>query len=72
MHILPPLAYSPELYPVEKVWDLVKDAVANRVFAAPGWLENELAAALKPFWKDPARTQQLVGSGWLHLQANAS
>jgi transposase len=72
VHILPLPAYSPELNPVEKVWDIVKDAVANRMFSALGWLENRLATALSPFWSDPDRTRQLVGYGWLHLQANAS
>ena len=72
VHILPLPAYSPELNPVEKVWDIVKDSIANRVFCALGWLENRLAAALSPFWSDPDRTRQLVGNGWLHLQANAS
>ena len=72
VHLLSLPAYSPELNPVEKVWDIVKDSVANRVYSALGWLENALARALAPFWNDPDRTRTLVGSGWLHTQANAS
>ena len=72
VHLLPLPPYSPELNPVEKLWDLIKDGIANRVFSVLGRLETALAAALRPFWTTPARTRQLVGDGWLYVQANAS
>jgi transposase len=72
IHLLPLPPYSPELNPVEKLWDVIKDGVANRVFSALGRLESALTEALRPFWTSPERTRQLVGDGWLHVQANAS
>ena len=72
VHLLPLPPYSPELNPVERLWDVIKDAVANRVFAAMGQLENALSEALRPFWSEPDRTLRLVGDGWMHTQANAS
>lgn len=72
VHLLPLPPYSPELNPVERLWDVIKDRVANRVFTAMGHLENALTEALRPFWSDPHRTLQLVGDGWMHTQANNS
>jgi transposase len=72
VHILPLPPYSPELNPVEKLWDVAKDALANHAFPVLGKLEAALTGALRPFWTDPARTLALVGTGWLHSEANAS
>jgi transposase len=72
LHLLPLPPYSPELNPVERLWDVIKDTVANRTFAAMGHLENALTEALRPFWSDPKRVLRLVGDGWIHTQANAS
>lgn len=72
VHILQLPPYSPELKPVEKLWDVVKDAIANHAFPALGKLEAALSDALRPYWSDPARTLSLVGNGWLHSEANAT
>ena len=72
VHILPLPPYSPELNPVEKLWDQLKDAIANRAFAALGNLEAALTDALRPFWSEPDRTLGLVGDGWMHSEANAT
>lgn len=66
---LPP--YSPELNPVEKLWDQVKDAICNQLHATLPVLEEAIQAALKPF-QDSARVLSLIGAGWLHAQANAT
>jgi len=72
IHLLPLPPYSPELNPVEKLWDVIKDALANRVFGALGRLERVLAESLRPYWTDTEMTRRLVGEGWMHTQANAS
>jgi transposase len=67
---LPP--YSPELNPVEKLWDVVQDGTCNRQFES---LEEQAAVVeeqLRPYAEDRQRVLSLVGSGWLHDQANAS
>ena len=72
IHLLPLPPYSPELNPVERMWDIMKDTIANRVFPTLTSLEARLTDALRPFWEDRARVLDLVGLGWLHAQANAS
>jgi transposase len=60
---LPP--YSPELNPVEGLWDQVQDVTCNRHFTSLDELETALTAALRPFWETPARALSLVHR-WLH------
>lgn len=66
---LPP--YSPELNPVEKLGDLVKDAICNRLFTKLRPLEDAILAELEPLRASGARVAQLIGEGWLTAQANA-
>lgn len=72
IHLLPLPPYSPELNPVERLWDVMKDRVANRVFPTLTNLEDQLSEALRPYWEDRSRVLDLIGPGWLHSQANAS
>jgi len=72
IHLLPLPPYSPELNPVERMWDIMKDTIANRVFPTLTSLEARLTDALRPFWENRSRVLDLVGLGWLHAQANAS
>ena len=63
--------YSPELNPVERLWDMLRDALCNRSWAS---LEDLLEAAtrwLRDFWEDPRRIFSLIGQGWMLNQANA-
>ena len=71
VHLLPLPAYSPELNPVEKVWDMVKDGIANRVYPALDEIEKRITEKLRPFWESPGPALRIVGEGWLQLQANA-
>ena len=64
-------AYSPELNPVEKLWDIAKDGICNRLFETLDDLEDRLAERLRPFWEDAGRVASLVGSGWLLGEVNA-
>ena len=66
---LPP--YSPELNPVEKLGDLVKDAICNRLFKRLHTLEDAILAELAPLRRHGARVAQLIGDGWLLDQANS-
>lgn len=71
IHLLPLPPYSPELNPVEGLWDQVKDVICNRVFPTLDDLETGLTGALRPFWENPQQALSLV-FGWMHTQANAS
>lgn len=72
VHPLALPAYSPELNPVEKLWDILKDSICNRVFESLDQIEEILTATMRPFWETPKPVQRLVGKGWLHAQANTS
>ena len=65
---LPP--YSPELNPIEGLWDVVKDKICNRVFETLDAIEEKITEALRPYWEQPAFARSLVGEGWLYNQAN--
>lgn len=67
---LPP--YSPELNPVEKLWDIVRDGICNRVFPTLSELEVALNARLRAYWEDTTHVLSLLGSGWLLSQTNAT
>jgi transposase len=71
IHLLPLPPYSPELNPVEGLWDQTQDVTCNRHFANLDHLEETLTQALRPFWETPARALSLVHH-WLHSQANAT
>ena len=71
LHLLPLPPYSPELNPVEGLWDQTQDVTSNRHFADLDQLEEALTQALRPFWETPTRVLSLVHH-WLHDQANAT
>ena len=71
IHLLPLPPYSPELNPVEGLWDQTQDVTCNRHFADLDHLEETLTQALRPFWETPTRVLSLVHH-WLHSQANAT
>ena len=71
IHLLPLPPYSPELNPVEGLWDQTQDVTSNRHFADLDQLEEVLTQALRPFWETPARVLSLVHH-WLHDQANVT
>jgi transposase len=71
VRLLPLPAYSPELNPVEKLWDIVKDGICNRACKTLEELEAAITAVLKGYWKDACKVFSLIGRGWLLDQANA-
>jgi transposase len=72
VRIIPLPPYSPELNPVERLWDVIKDGLCNRVYKGIEALEDAACIALKPFIENRQRVRSLVGDGWLHTQANAT
>jgi transposase len=59
---LPP--YSPELNPVERVFQHLRARLANQIFADLPALEAALSAALQQFWHAPPLMQGLTGYPW--------
>jgi transposase len=65
-------AYSPELNPIEKLWDLVKDRICNRVWADLEQLRAAIDHVLAEFWTNPARVRSLLGHATVPSVANTS
>lgn len=72
IHLIQLPAYSPELNPIERLWDVMKDKICNRVFETLDAIEEKISEALKPYWEDSSYPLKLVGDGWMHTQANAT
>lgn len=72
IHILSLPPYSPELNPVEKLWDILKDILCNRVFATLPAIEEVISIWARSLYDDTPTILSLIGQGWLHTQANAS
>lgn len=64
-------AYSPELNPIEGLWDQIKDTLCNQVFATLAELEQVLVTELQRFWQDARRVRSLIFD-WLLAEANTS
>jgi len=65
-------AYSPELNPIERLWDVIEDGICNRCWERLKELEEGISAQLKRYWDCADLVRSLVGEGWLALQANTS
>ena len=63
--------YSPELNPVERLWDQLRDELCNRRWNSLADLLNTATRWLKEFWETPQRVMSLIGKGWMLDQANA-
>ncbi|MDP1581567.1 MAG: IS630 family transposase [Candidatus Didemnitutus sp.] len=71
LRLLPLPPYCPELNPVEKLGDLVKDRICNQLFDKLPALERAILAELAPLRECGRRVAQLIGHGWLLDQVNA-
>jgi transposase len=71
VRLLPFPPYSPELNPIEGLWDQLKDYLCNKVFASLRAVEKAMTNFLRPFWENPERVRDLIGYGWLLAQAQA-
>jgi transposase-like protein len=59
-------AWSPQLNPVEHVWDEVREkCFSNRVFASLAAVEEQLVEALLALETDPVRVASLTGFPWI-------
>ena len=74
MRLIPLPPWSPQLNPVEHLWDEVREKwFANRVFNSMDALEDQLVAALTILEADPQRVASLTGFEWIRsipLNAN--
>jgi len=66
---LPP--YSPELNPSEKLWDVVKDGICNKVYDSLEDVEESITRKLRTYWEAPRKVFSLIGDGYLLSKLNA-
>lgn len=71
MRLLPLPPYCPELNPVEKLGDLVKDNICNQLFDKLPAIEQAILAELAPLRECGKRVAQLIGNGWLLDKVNS-
>ena len=64
-------AYSLELNPVEKLWNIVKDGICNRDWTDLDELEEEIIKRIKLYWEDTKRMTRLIGNGYLLSELDA-
>jgi len=72
IHILKLPPYSPELNPIEKLWDLIQDHTANKLWPTIERLDAVVGLHLKDWWENPLKVISLFGKGWIRASANAS
>jgi hypothetical protein len=66
MRLVPLPAYSPELNPVENIWEEVREkGFYNKVFASLDALEEELLHSLKRLEEHPEITRAIAGWTWI-------
>lgn len=66
---LPP--YSPELNPIEKLWDVVKDSICNINWSSLGELESQLTKTLEDLWERVEGFSSLFTNSYLRSELNA-
>jgi transposase len=72
IHIVTLPPYSPELNPIEKLWDLIQDHTANKLWPTIERLDTVVGLHLKDWWEEPLKVISLFGKGWIRASANAT
>lgn len=72
VHLLALPPYSPELNPVEKLWDQLKDEIGNHLYETLEEIETAITPLLEAYWSDAKKVRSLIGNGWLQAQVNTS
>lgn len=72
VHILTLPAYSPELNPIEKLWDIVKDGICTVNWPDLEALETHMTKVLKTMWLREDGFDTLFTNSYLRSELNAS
>lgn len=57
-------SYSPELNPVERLFEELRARLSNQVFETVEAIMEALSEALEPYWEEPSKLARLTGYGW--------
>ena len=69
--LLPLPLYSPELNPVERFGDLIKDAICNKLYPGLKQLEESILEELKEYRENGHKVAELIGEGWWQEKVNS-
>jgi len=64
-------AYSPELNPMEKFWDIIKDKTCTRCWENLEELETQITEVLHEWWNKPEKFRSLFTHSYLRSELNA-
>jgi transposase len=65
VRFLPFPAYSPDLNPIEPLWNVLKGEIANGLWETLEDIETGISKALKPYWENVKQVWSLLGNTWL-------
>ena len=65
-------AYSPELNPVERLFQELRLRTANRIFSSLEELEDALVEALQEYFADAEKVKQLCAYPWILDQVHST
>jgi hypothetical protein len=65
VRVLPLPPYSPELNPIESLWDPVKRRIAHDVWETLEHMDAAISQVLEPFGQQVEQVQSLLGDSWL-------
>ncbi len=71
IHILTLPPYSPELNPIEKLWDILKDKICTRHWSDMEQLERAITEVLQEWWKRAEGFSSLFRHSYLRSELNA-
>jgi len=72
VHVLTLPAYSPELNPIEKLWDIVKDGICNVNWPSMEELEKHMTVVLESLWSRAEGFSSLFTNSYLRTELNVS
>ncbi len=72
IHIVTLPPYSPELNPIEKLWDLIQEHTANKLWPTIERMDELVELQLKDWWEEPLKVIIFFGKGWIRGSANAT
>jgi transposase len=71
VHVIQLPPYSPELNPVENLWDVLRDEVCNQAFDKLVDLQERVTTALQTYRQQTNKVSSLI-HGWIKRTTNAS
>jgi hypothetical protein len=72
LHLVYQPAHSPELQPAERLWPLVREALANRLFQTLDAIEDAIVQRCRELYAQTTLLQRITGFYWWIQAMNAA